>query len=580
MDSISDTNNDTQNRWTTAAILALIMLVGAVLRVWGIGFGLPATLARPDENIVLEIAATVTAGEFNPKFFTYPTGYIYLLGALFHITVPLFTPPYPIDPSWDLSTLYTVWQEPFYLTGRWVVVVMGVVSLWLLYVIGKRIGGRNLGLLTAWFFAVAPIPVRHAHFTTSDFPMVFFCLVTMVFVLRRVQGGGVWDSLLAGLFGGLAAAMKYPGALMAVPILLAHIRWKPLRLHQHVWLSGMVMAGVFLLLNPFIFVEWGTFKAHFAYEAAHLMAPHEGIDLGRGWFYHPWVTFPIAMGMPVYLAAVAGLIWWAVKGGRERWIIIITLLLYLLVLGRGKAVFFRYLDAVFPFLAVLAAGFVVEITSKLPWKRSSQVIAVAVLGILLALPAIARSIQIDRLLSRTDTRVQAGEWLTEHLEPDTEVFLSGYFGMPQLVPHFLKYQKITNWREAQFMEQYQRAIAEAPEWNRHPLEIVTPEDIFLDLDKVVLMEGMIRDSLRAWEIDWVVMDRYFLPYYSDYPVGLPEALRTDFDLIVTFSCLKPDAKPMPMFELQDAFFLPVARFHGIERPGPEIKIYKRKATDN
>jgi hypothetical protein len=286
------------------------------------------------------------------------------------------------------------------------------------------------------------------------------------------------------------------------------------------------------------------------------------------------------MGMPVYLAAVAGLIWWAIKGGRERWIIIVTPLLYLLVMGRGKAVFFRYVDVVFPFLAVLAAGFVIEITSRLPWKRSAQVITVVVLGVLLAIPAVARSIKIDCLLSRTDTRVLAGEWLTNNLEPGTEVLLSGYFGMPPLVPHFLKYQKITNWREERYMEQYQRAIAEVPEWNRHPLKIVTPEDIFLDLDKVVLREGMIRDSLRAWDIDWVVMDRYFLPYYSDFPVGLPEALRTDFELVATFSCLKPGAEPMPMFELQDAFFLPVARFYGIERPGPEIKIYKRKVIDN
>ena len=578
--STSDGEDISSGNWTQITLLGIILLVGAVLRVWGIGFGLPAVLARPDENVILEVAVNATSGDLNPKFFTYPTGFIYLLTVLFHITVPLFSPPHAIDPSWDLQTIFAVWPEPFYLTGRWVVAIMGMASILLVYLIGKRVGGRHLGLIAAWFFAVAPIPVRHAHFSVSDFPMAFFCLLSLVFIMRRLQNGGLWDSLLAGIFGGLAASMKYPGALMAIPILLAHIEWKPFRIQiKHLVWSGVAMIATFLVLNPFVFVEWDLFRAHFAYETAHLLAPHEGIDLGRGWWYHPSVTFPAALGFPVYFAAIGGLIWWVIRGGRQRWIIVITPLIFLLVLGRGKAVFFRYLDVAFPLLSILAAGFLIEIARLLPWRQSTRTAAVCILGLVISLPGLVRSAKIDHLLNQEDTRVQAAEWLHKHLDPGTSVFLSGYFGMPPIVPHFFKYLKITNDREANLFEKYQQAIAEAPEWNRYPLHVVQPEDIFPDLSKISPTAKLWQDSLATWNMDWVVMDRYFLPFYSDVPMGLPEVLRLDFDLQVTFGCLSPNTKPDPLYEWQDAFYLPVARFHGIERPGPELQIYQRKLVE-
>gem|GEM_PF-3446383 len=561
----------------TITILAFIVMVGAILRIWGIGFGLPAVLARPDENVILEVAVNAASGDLNPKFFTYPTGFIYLLAALFHITVPLFLPPHPVNPNWDLQTLYAVFPDPFFLTSRWTVATMGILAIPLIYLIGKRLGGQSLGLLAAGFFAVAPIPVRHAHFGVSDFPMAFFCILSMVFVLKRSDNGGIRNSILAGLFGGLAASMKYPGALMAVPIIMAHLRWKPFRIElKHLAWSGVVMLVTFLALNPFIFVEWDLFRAHFAYESAHLIAPHEGIDLGRGWWYHPTVTFPTAVGILVYFAAIAGLVWWAIKGGRKRWIVIITPIVFLVVLGRGRAVFFRYMDAVFPFLAILAAGFVAGIAEKLPWKQSSKGLAVVILGLVLAMPSLTRSITIDRLLSKTDTRVTAAEWLIRNLKPGTTVFLSGYFGMPPIVPHFFKYLKITDDREATLYAKYQAAIAEIPAWDRYPLKVVQPEDMFPDLNTVAPTVDLWRDSLKAWDIDWVVMDRYFLPFYSDYPLGLPEALQADFDEVARVSCFEPGIIPYPEFEMQDAFYLPVAQFHGIVRPGPDLFVYRRK----
>src|SRR5947208_1988115 len=56
-----------------ALLLAAITVVGAAVRFWGIGFGLPHTYARPDEDAIVTIATRIYRDGPNPHFFVYPT---------------------------------------------------------------------------------------------------------------------------------------------------------------------------------------------------------------------------------------------------------------------------------------------------------------------------------------------------------------------------------------------------------------------------------------------------------------------------------------------------------------------------
>ncbi|MGA3086261.1 MAG: hypothetical protein ABSE95_15935 [Thermodesulfobacteriota bacterium] len=53
--------------------LLLVLLLGAIVRYWGITFGLPETFCRPDEEIIIKTSLKFFRGDFNPEFFRYPT---------------------------------------------------------------------------------------------------------------------------------------------------------------------------------------------------------------------------------------------------------------------------------------------------------------------------------------------------------------------------------------------------------------------------------------------------------------------------------------------------------------------------
>jgi hypothetical protein len=50
--------------------------------------------------------------------------------------------------------------------------------------------------------------------------------------------------------------------------------------------------------------------------------------------------------------------------------------------------------------------------------------------------------------------------------------------------------------------------------------------------------------------------------------------RTRYFLIQTIQATRP-RPASAVFDLQDAFFMPVSRFDEVRRPGPTIRIYKR-----
>ena len=49
-------------------LLLLILAVGLAVRLWGIGFGLPHVLARPDELFILGAVIKMHDGNANPGF--------------------------------------------------------------------------------------------------------------------------------------------------------------------------------------------------------------------------------------------------------------------------------------------------------------------------------------------------------------------------------------------------------------------------------------------------------------------------------------------------------------------------------
>ncbi len=149
-----------------AAALAVVMAAGFLLRVWNLGSGIPFAVGIDEPAIMTTVVRILKSGSFNPHFFEYPTGYIYvqvgtaivnfLVGAMRH--------------SW--KAVEQVGPSDFYLWGRFVTAAIGTATIALVYRAGLRWGPRA-GLAAAALLAVMPMHVRESHFVLTDVPMTF-----------------------------------------------------------------------------------------------------------------------------------------------------------------------------------------------------------------------------------------------------------------------------------------------------------------------------------------------------------------------------------------------------------------------
>src|SRR5262249_702389 len=111
--------------------------------------------------------------------------------------LPLQLPP---GPSW-------------YLWGRRLVGVFGVLSVALVFFLGRKLAGTAAGLTAALFTAVSPVEVRTAHMIRPDVALEAFVLLAFL-AFERISPR--WrDDLVAGVALGAATAVKWTGVFLA-----------------------------------------------------------------------------------------------------------------------------------------------------------------------------------------------------------------------------------------------------------------------------------------------------------------------------------------------------------------------------
>ena len=151
---------------TRTAVMALLLL-GLVLRLWGVRWGLPDMPRlgsyHPDELLIISAASIVDFGslQLNPQFYNYPSLFIYVISLVFSVL-----------EGWGL--LATIEIADLYLSARMISAVFGAATIYMVFLAGKRFYGEAAGLIAAGVLAIMPLHVQHSHFVAVDVPSVFF----------------------------------------------------------------------------------------------------------------------------------------------------------------------------------------------------------------------------------------------------------------------------------------------------------------------------------------------------------------------------------------------------------------------
>ncbi|HEX7140352.1 MAG TPA: phospholipid carrier-dependent glycosyltransferase, partial [Vicinamibacterales bacterium] len=405
------------------ATLAAITVLAAALRVWGLRFGLPDVMARPDEEAITTIAARFVLIGPNPNFFDYPTLFMHVVAS--------------IERFWPGGQ--AVFDDTLpRLISRSLSAGLGTATIPLLYVIGRRLFSTRAGLMASAFLAIAFLHVRDSHFGVTDVPMTF--MVTLAFlaiVWLPEDRAPLWLVATAAVLCGLATSTKYNAALIIVPLFIAVWQRAGSRWAYPIIVAGFV-AG-FLAGTPYAWIARQKFFSDLVGLQSHLSGGH-ATDEGLGWIRHLTFSLRYGLGLPLLLTAFGGFVWLVAANRRTAGVVLAFPVLYYVGMGSGRTVFMRHMTPVVPF-AVLLAGFAVDraaalLADRTPGlRRLTTAIAVAC-AIVLGFDSARRSLALDRLLAEQDSRTVAAAILKERYFPrGASVFQNGsIYGQVPLVP--------------------------------------------------------------------------------------------------------------------------------------------------
>jgi len=230
--------NKTGRRFIPFIPPAILVVIALSLRLWGITWALPderhILTYHPDEGVNL-FSGVLEGGRARPhidlQFYNYGGLYFYLWqGAVAANRAYGFVQrPDPAQPS----VLATQTFGAMILTGRLMTAVMGALTVWAIWAVGRRLFGDRTGITAGLLYAIAPAAVVHAHYATVDVPATLFVTLALIYAARILELATWRNVALAGLFSGLAAATKYNcGLVLLAPVsalLLSKRRIEPQR---------------------------------------------------------------------------------------------------------------------------------------------------------------------------------------------------------------------------------------------------------------------------------------------------------------------------------------------------------------
>ncbi len=430
-----------KSRWENIAIipLILILLLGAYFRFTGLDWDANFHL-HPDERFLTDTTnrLQVTFDPFlylrtsesplNPynvdkNFYVYGN-FPMTFTRFFAEWVNQWCAMFGEDCDYNYAT-----YDGVHLIGRFLSGFTDLLSIFFIFLIGRRLYDWRVGLLAALLLAAAVMPIQQSHFYTMDnwaAALTTFTLYTAV----RAAGFGDKDNrfqrrwyLLFGLGLGLTVASRINVAPLAAIINVSAIIWLARR--GHTWqrfkenwagadgqkvIGGVILAAllsilVFRLAQPYAFADSNIVRQHLLEttgrepgflsltirsliglnpqwlgnmeEIQRLQAPEASFPPAVQWTDRDPLLFPFinitlyGMGLTAALAAWLGLLWAGTRLVRFKpdWmshaIPVIWSGFYFLFMGTRWVKSIRYFLPIYPTLLLLAAWALITL-----WQRA------------------------------------------------------------------------------------------------------------------------------------------------------------------------------------------------------------------
>lgn len=537
----------------TILILAGIFLVALGLRVWGVSFGLPYTY-HFDEKFYISAALNLGVGKFHTGPYN-PTGLSNMLFPEFGIyyLVGKFLGEFSSPEAFEAA--YRANPTNFYLIARLTVIIFGAATTLSLYLLGKAASSSRAGLIAAGFLAVNFLSVRNSHYAVPDIVMVFFVVLAVGLVANGLRLTRSRDIYLAGLAAGLAVAMKWTAFPVIVPVwwvsfwvgregqkgIVRKFINRTVILSALAFLVGVAFGSPQILISPQLYIDHLFGLSSGGYEGGSV-----SIVLNKWAYYGKSLYY--GGGIPLITLGIIGVarrIILVVKDRDPMNILILSFpILYFTIINIfGIFFFIRYLLPLIPFAALFAADVIMVVWSS--WRDVRWVRTLAIVMLLaVILLSVANSIRHDLILTYTDTRSLAKEWIETSIPEGSKI---------------------------------------AVDWPVHGPPLSTYEESMPNSKRVYDVYFNYGNGLTDQSLDWykeqgfdyLITSSYIYRWWSESNYPERHEFYTSLDdhgkFLKSFYSFEGESEPTYIF---DEIYGPVIGLWQRERPGPTLKIYK------
>jgi 4-amino-4-deoxy-L-arabinose transferase-like glycosyltransferase len=237
-------------------------------------------------------------------------------------------------------------------------IIMGSLTVLVIYLIGKDFFNENIGLAAALLLTWQPLHWFYSNRIIMDVPAILFVCLTIYFFYKGYKENEDRTLYLAGISLGLGAMTKTMGIFAGVVIIVFLLfkektKWLYEKKYWYMFALAILSFSPWLIWNLVTFgniAEIELLKAGFA---------ARGVDVGPWYSYvHPdLIPFYNVVTLPIFILSSLGILSFLfIKKGREQFLyLLIWIVVYLLAMSFLWAVKVeRYIMPIIPAFCVLA----------------------------------------------------------------------------------------------------------------------------------------------------------------------------------------------------------------------------------
>lgn len=424
--------------------LLIILVLGAYLRFVGINWD-AFTHLHPDERFLTLVESSLQIPASISDYFDTQNSLLnpYNVGHRFFVygTFPIFLVRYLAE--WLGQTGY----DEIHLVGRAVSASFDLISIAIIYLIGKRLYDQRVGLLAAVFTTFSVLLIQHAHFFVVDPVANTFILAGFYFAVKVLDENRPIDYAFFGIALGLSVASKISAAPLAGTVALAaamHLLKVDDERRQDVFkqvslfllLAAVVSLVTFRVFQPYAFKgpsffnvglnpDWLANMAEIReQQKGNTDAPYalQWADRQPVWFsFKNMVVW--GLGLPLGVLAWTSYAWTlyqTVRGRGQRHLLpVVWTGAFFLWQSIGFTMAMRYQIPIYPLISVFAGWGLVEAwqTFDPAGERTRRwgKIGVAAVGALVILATAFYAFAFHTIYRTPFTRAAASRWIYQHI---------------------------------------------------------------------------------------------------------------------------------------------------------------------